>query len=278
MSLFITNQQKVNDVIFADRNKKYGAYALRSNYGITIFKSLGIVIVTALSISGGLYLTSHSINELPGTGISNILPQEEIIFVDNTKVHEVPAPKAPETELKTKVTPESSASQVLAKQVKDSIPEQKVVATTIVPVEGKASPEAGVSNPTGGEVGRYGKEVLGTTSATNTSTEPASPFDLESEAEYEGGLKALHGFIASKIKYPESARVSNQSGIIYVRFVVDQSGKVGSVTLLNNLGFGLDEEAARVVGLIPPFKQAAKVKGKSVKSYYQLKIRFALER
>jgi len=44
MSYLINNQQKLNDIIFANRNKNYGAYAIRSSYGNTMLKSLSCVV------------------------------------------------------------------------------------------------------------------------------------------------------------------------------------------------------------------------------------------
>jgi protein TonB len=63
---------------------------------------------------------------------------------------------------------------------------------------------------------------------------------------------------------------------VYVKFVVSERGKVEKVMLQNNLGYGLDDEAKRVVSIIPDFKSPAKVKGHPVKVYYQLPIRFKL--
>src|SRR4051812_41621166 len=45
MSYLINNQQKFNDLVFANRNKNYGAYAIRSAYGSTMLKSLSFMIL-----------------------------------------------------------------------------------------------------------------------------------------------------------------------------------------------------------------------------------------
>ena len=57
-------------------------------------------------------------------------------------------------------------------------------------------------------------------------------------------------------------------------FVVDETGRVGTLSLLNNLGYGLDDEALRVVGMIPKFKSPAKANGEAVSVYFQLPIKF----
>ena len=66
-------------------------------------------------------------------------------------------------------------------------------------------------------------------------------------------------------------------GTVYVRFVVDKSGKVGRAELLNKKGFGLDEEALRVVAMIPAFKKPGTKGGVPVNVYYNLPIKFRMQ-
>lgn len=280
MSLFINNQQKVNEIIFANRNKAYGAYVIRSNYGATVFKALGIVIITMLLVSGLLVLLQKATEELPLVYEGNLLPPENIIFVDNTKIYEAPKPPAAESAPKPNTSPQSS-SQAVSTQIVDSMPPDSEPQSTLAInlVEGKALAEpstpGGVENP--GTKAPSGNGT-GTSSVVSTSgSEPANPFELDAIAEFEGGNKALYQFIKTRIRYPETARINGQDGTLYVKFVVDETGKVGNIILQNNLGYGLDEEAVRVVKLIPPFKKAAMAKGQPVKSYYQLPIRFKME-
>ena len=87
-------------------------------------------------------------------------------------------------------------------------------------------------------------------------------------------MPALYKFVASRLKYPNRALEEGKEGIVYVKFVVDEKCKVCDITLLNNTGYGLDEEALRVVNMLPNFKKPARIKGEAVKVYFQLPIKF----
>ena len=70
MSYFLNNQQRLNDVIFSGRNKEYGAYAIRSSYGNTVFKSLSIVVFSFGSLMSLAFYFSNR----------NTPPDEKTVF------------------------------------------------------------------------------------------------------------------------------------------------------------------------------------------------------
>ncbi len=97
-------------------------------------------------------------------------------------------------------------------------------------------------------------------------------FDVvEEQPEYPGGTQELYTFIGKNFKYPEMARAANVQGKVYVSFVVGKDGSIEEVKILRGLGSGLDEEAARVVKMMPKWK-AGKQRGKEVKVRYNLPI------
>jgi TonB family protein len=94
--------------------------------------------------------------------------------------------------------------------------------------------------------------------------------------EFEGGLVALNRWIVSHIRYPLEAIDRYKQGKVHVKFIVDETGKVILPTAMNKLGYGLEEEALRVVAGIPDFKSPAKLEGKAVKCYFVVPIHFKL--
>ncbi len=60
--------------------------------------------------------------------------------------------------------------------------------------------------------------------------------------------------IQTNLTYPDSARVVGAQGPVVVQFVVDASGKVTHPKIVKGLGFGLDEEAMRIISLMPNWK------------------------
>ena len=97
-------------------------------------------------------------------------------------------------------------------------------------------------------------------------------FDVvEEQPEYPGGLQELYGFVSKNFNYPDMAKAANVQGKVYVSFVVDKDGTIDDVKVLRGLGSGLDEEAVRVVKMMPKWK-AGKQRGKEVKVRYNLPI------
>ncbi|HOW32038.1 MAG TPA: energy transducer TonB [Bacteroidales bacterium] len=75
--------------------------------------------------------------------------------------------------------------------------------------------------------------------------------NVEKMPEFPGGEKELLRFIGEHISYPLEAREVGASGIVYVSFVIEKDGSVSNVKVLRSIGFGCDEEAVRVISLMP---------------------------
>ncbi len=64
---------------------------------------------------------------------------------------------------------------------------------------------------------------------------------------YAGGTKALNEFIAGNLKYPQEAFDNNIQGTVSVDFDIDVFGKVILTKIKHGIGYGCDEEAARLI-------------------------------
>ena len=67
---------------------------------------------------------------------------------------------------------------------------------------------------------------------------------------YPGGNKAMNEFIMQNLQYPVMALQNNISGSVHLQYVVTDDGIVELIQVLKGLGYGCDEEAARVVKLL----------------------------
>lgn len=74
--------------------------------------------------------------------------------------------------------------------------------------------------------------------------------DILKRPEYPGGQKALRDFIAREMRYPDSALQAGVEGTVHVRYAINHKGIVGEARVLRGLGYGCDEEALRLVGLL----------------------------
>ena len=66
-----------------------------------------------------------------------------------------------------------------------------------------------------------------------------------------GGLEALAQEIIPHIEYPEEAFKNGISGRVFVTFIINKEGEIGSFSISKPLGHGLDDEAIRVLKLLP---------------------------
>ena len=268
MSYLINNQQKLNDVIFANRNKTYGAYAIRSDYGATLLKSVSMMLLGFGSIVLTAYYLSNRNNQPDkNEGVGQLMPDTTIYTVTRFKTPEPPEPETTSKEKPAKAPEESVTNGTLVSETTTVEAKSALNNETVAVVASTLGVDSGTGTST--------FSIVGTGAKPDTAfVGVAHPYQVDKEAEFEGGLKALYRFLGGQLKYPPIAAEIGKEGTVYVKFVVDETGKVSRLSLLNSLGYGLDEEAIRVVSIIPKFKSPAIMKGKPVKSYFQLPIKF----
>lgn len=93
---------------------------------------------------------------------------------------------------------------------------------------------------------------------------------------FPGGDAALLTYLSQNTRYTSLGREFGIQGIVYLHFVVQSDGSIANVTVLRGLGYGLDEEAMRVVRSMPRW-QPGYQGGKPVDVAYMLPIRFTLK-
>ena len=95
-------------------------------------------------------------------------------------------------------------------------------------------------------------------------------------AQFPGGDIALLKFISANLNYPDSANKNDIQGTVRVQFVVEKDGSISNVIVKNSLGYGVGEEAIRLIKSMPRWKPAS-VNGKAVKMKYQIPVKFVLK-
>lgn len=98
---------------------------------------------------------------------------------------------------------------------------------------------------------------------------------VEQMPQYPGGTEAMMKFISENLQYPKTASEMGISGKVILQLVIDKEGKVSDVKVLRGIGGGCDEEAMRVVKLMPAWKPGTQ-NGKPVTVYFILPILFNL--
>ncbi|MGE7776448.1 energy transducer TonB [Chitinophaga sp. NPDC101104] len=91
---------------------------------------------------------------------------------------------------------------------------------------------------------------------------------------FPGGDAALEEYLSKNIRFPERARKKNISATITVSFMVDTTGKIAEAkTMGAPKGYGLEEEALRVVSAMPDWLPGRQ-KGKAVNVRFSLPLHF----
>lgn len=92
--------------------------------------------------------------------------------------------------------------------------------------------------------------------------------------QYKGGGKALAYFIRKNMQYPPEAKSAGIGGAVTVDFLIMSNGRVDNAgTIGNAIGYGLEEEAIRIVEKMPRWVPA-QLDGKPVTARHQVVIRF----
>lgn len=98
---------------------------------------------------------------------------------------------------------------------------------------------------------------------------------IEVAPQFPGGEDSLNHFLLSQIVYPKEAQDNQIQGIVYVGFTINEDGSVSDVRIMRSVGAGLDEEAMRVISMMPKWTPAQN-KGKPTRVDMCLPVRFIM--
>ena len=99
----------------------------------------------------------------------------------------------------------------------------------------------------------------------------------ETMPSFRGGEQKLFEFIGKNVVYPKEAIEAGVEGRVFVEFYIEKDGTVCDAKVLRGIGYGCDEEALRVIGLMPKWSPG-KQRGKAVRVRYTLPINFKLSK
>jgi hypothetical protein len=99
------------------------------------------------------------------------------------------------------------------------------------------------------------------------------------DPEFPGGEKAMYKFIKENFVYPEYAKRIELEGMLMMVFVVDKDGYIKDVSVdskYRTLGYGLEEEAIRVLSIMPKWKPGF-VNNKSIDRVFRIPFHITLD-
>jgi TonB family protein len=98
---------------------------------------------------------------------------------------------------------------------------------------------------------------------------------VEVMPQFPGGNEAMMQFIRDNLVYPEMAKEVGVQGKVICNFTVGKDGEVYDVNVLRGIGYGCDQEAIRVIKMMPKWIPG-KQNGRPVNVKFNLPISFKL--
>lgn len=90
------------------------------------------------------------------------------------------------------------------------------------------------------------------------------------------GQAALLRYLAENIDYPQIAKENGVVGFVVVQMIVEKDGSLSNLKVVKGIGAGCDEEALRIIRLMPKWKPGFQ-NGQAVRVQFNLPIRFKLD-
>jgi periplasmic protein TonB len=251
-----SNAKNLDEIVFRNRNKEYGAYELRKKYSKFVTRSLIIsiaVLLFGVLIPFFIFKQTYSANQDQQVSV-------DMMDMNKPKEEAAPPPPPPPPEATVEQKAKFTAPIVVTDTTETTEINQDDLNQTVN--TNINTEEVVVEDDNSNDVI---EEVVETPIFTVVEEMPSFP----------GGDEARIKFLTENIKYPQMAKESGIQGTVYVTFVINEKGKVADVRVLRGIGGGCDEEAIRVVNMMPPWN-AGKQSGKAVRVQFNMPIKFTL--
>ena len=270
------------DMVFAGKNKEYGAYQLRKGTSGRNIKSLLILVIAAALVGG--FLAWKVIEQKQAEEQQAYMEAMELAKLQKQAEKEKKKPEKvqPKVEMKKEIPVARETQKFTAPVIKkDEVDKEENQVKQMDQLDAKVAvgtkDEEGVKDRT--------VEAVRSDIAVAAPPPPPAPkpevsnkvFDVVEEMpSFPGGQAALMSFLSSNIKYPVVAQENGVQGRVIVGFVVERDGSITDVKVMRSVDPSLDREAQRVVKAMPRWKPG-KQNGSAVRVKYTVPVVFRLQ-
>lgn len=234
------------DLVFAEKNKEYGAYQMRA--GSARRHTIAVVAVAGIALLGFC---------LPML-VPKAAPQAREVITEVTVLSQLEEPEVKQEEMK-RVEPVAPPPPALKSSIKFTAPVIKKDAEVSDVDEIKGQEELtqsaaaiSIADVTGNDE-EHGQDIADLEQVVvQAPEEEPQVFEVaEQMPQFPGGTAALMKFISKHLKYPQTAVDNGVQGRVTCRFLVGQDGTVSDVEILKPLDPYCDKEAVRVILSMP---------------------------
>jgi len=249
INTMLTQQQilvsSMDDIVFQDRNRSYGAYSLRKEYDRNMMIAIGIMIgFCALAFLTGLSNGNSVVKQLthqPGPVILDHFPEKPKPIIP-------PPPPPP---------PPPAAVQAIQTEVftPPLIVDDNISPDEMPPIQDDlVKAKIGLERIEGDNIGnivappvesQHLAEVVAPKTEEDYNRKVFTK--VENPAEFPGGSGEWTRYLQKNLHYPDQAIENGTQDVVRVQFIVDTDGNISEVQALNDPGDGLAEEAVRII-------------------------------
>jgi protein TonB len=256
----------LDDLVFENRNKSYGAYLLRHLYEKHVLVSVFITGSLFITLLGGPVL------------VKSFLPEEAVVMPKMVSVETIEIPSIdptlpPPPPLPKVEPPKISTLKFVPLEIK---PDDQVVTNEKVATQDELKDKA-ISTET----------VKVDSSSLNLTTASENLNDAIGDGNEEGFMSVsrdaqftgdnLDKYLKKNLVYPASAKAAGIQGTVVVYFEISPEGKIENIKILKGLTTACDDEAKKTVttlnGMFKPGLQA----GRPVRVRKKLPLKFSLD-
>ncbi|GAB1349215.1 energy transducer TonB [Ignavibacteriales bacterium] len=275
----------LTDIVFALKNKEYGAYVFRKLYGKFVTIALIITALffsTAISmpmiinaIEKGTASDQKSVTMDVKAQLQNMKKQKEKEKRETVfKEQEKKAPERASVKFTPPVIKPDDQVKEEAPPTVEELKDKNVGTVTRQGVDGNGDIRGDADVEFTDGLDDKKPDVVKEDVKKDTKEEVFT--FAEEMPSFPGGDGALYAFLGQNIAYPEIAKRAGVEGQVIVTFTVSKTGQISSPRVARGIGGGCDEEALRVVMMMPRWNPG-KQNGQPVNVMVTVPIRFQLQ-
>ena len=270
------------EMVFAGKNKEYGAYQLRKGTSGRNIKALLILVIAAALVGG--FLAWKVIEQKQAEEQQAYMEAMELAKLQQQakKEEKKKEPVKPKIEPKKEIPVARETQKFTAPVIKtDELVKEENQVKQMDKLDEKVA--VGTENKEGTK-DRLAEAVRSDIAVAAPPPPPAPKpevsnkvFDVVEEMpHFPGGAAALQAFLSSNTKYPVVAQENGVQGRVIVSFVVERDGSITDVRVVRSVDPSLDREASRVVRSMPRWSPG-KQNGSAVRVKYTVPVVFRLQ-
>jgi len=267
----------LDEIVFENRNKNYGAYDIRTQYPRLLTKSfiIGTSIFLLIALSPLIYLTIKNLNAEEQVEVKadlvDIIQEDKII--EQPKEEEPPPPPPPKEEEKIEIIQNVVPEPVKAPKIETPPP----------PISKQLETTTGVTAQEGVKAPAYTPPPPPPSTGNKASTAEVKPqvsdtqvySEVEQTAEFPGGINAFRNKVSGNF---DGSAMNGDEGTVKteITFVVERDGSITDVKA-NGKNSDFNSEAVRTIKSIKNKWTPAKINGQSVRYRFRLPLTMNFE-